>query len=129
MQPPSDSSIEGVWQLVRAELDGEPAHELVTQHTVLELTAGNYSVRYDGVVADRGSFELGGNPAQKTIILRGSDGPNAGQTIPGIFQLVGDRLRICYGLNGHAPAEFATAKGQRRYLAVYRRSRVSRHQK
>ena len=129
MQPLPDSTIEGIWQLVRAELDGEAAHELVTSHTVLELAAGSYSVRYDGVVADRGSFKLGGNPAQKTILLRGVDGPNAGRTIPGIFQLVGDRLRICYGLSGHAPTEFATAKGQRRYLAVYRRFRGSHHQK
>lgn len=123
MNPLPGNSIDGVWQLVRAELDGEIAHELLTTNTVLELKGGTYAVRYAGEVTDRGSFELADQPSS-TMIMRGSDGPNAGRTIPCLYQRAGDRLRICYGFDGIAPITFATSSGQQRYLALYRRINV-----
>ncbi len=122
MTPPPDAPLDGTWQLVRAELDGEAAHELVTTNTVLVLQAGAYAVRFDGEIADRGLFQFAGALTARTLVLRGLEGPNAGRTIPCLFQRVGDRLRVCYGLDGVAPTEFATSPGQRRYLATYRRT-------
>lgn len=117
----SQSPIDGTWQLIRAELDGEAAPELVVTQTVLALAAGAYEVRFAGEIADRGSFELCETAEANSIILRGTDGPNAGRSIPCIYQLAGGRLRICYGLDGVAPTQFATSTGQQRYLAIYRR--------
>ena len=115
------SPLDGIWELIRAEMDGEIAPELVTLHVQLELGAGEYRVRFGGEVADSGTFEvLGGTDVQR-IRIHGVTGPNAGRTIPGIYQQVGARLRICYGLNGVEPADFTTAKDQQRYLATYRR--------
>ncbi len=54
MTPPT-ASFEGTWQMIRAELNGEPAPELVTSKKVLELKAGNYAVRYAGQVIDSGT--------------------------------------------------------------------------
>jgi uncharacterized protein (TIGR03067 family) len=107
--------------MVRAEMNGESAPELIAQRTQLELIGDRYFVRFDGQITDRGTFELSANIEAKTLVLRGKTGPNAGRTIPCIYQLVGDRLRICYGLDGLAPTEFATAEKQPRYLATYRR--------
>jgi uncharacterized protein (TIGR03067 family) len=115
--------IEGVWQMVRAELGGEVAPGEMVQHTVLELIAGEYRVRYGGEVVDQGTYEVGGVIDLKTILLRGLVGQNAGRTIPCVWQLMGDRLRVCYGLNGVAPTEFTTVSGDERYLATYRRER------
>jgi hypothetical protein len=39
----------------------------------------------------------------------------------GLFQLVGDRLRICYGMDGTAPTGFVSPPGSTHYLATYRR--------
>jgi uncharacterized protein (TIGR03067 family) len=115
--------VEGAWQMVRAELAGEAAPDEMVQHTALELTAGEYRVRYGGEVVDQGTYEIGGALGVKTMLLRGLVGQNAGRTIPCVWQLMGDRLRVCYGLNGVAPTEFTTATGDERYLAVYRRER------
>jgi uncharacterized protein (TIGR03067 family) len=117
--------LEGTWQMIRAELAGEAAPELVTQKTEVELTAGAYVVRYAGEIVDRGSYAIAAAIETKTIVLRGMAGPNAGRTIPCIYQLKNDRLRICYGLDGIAPTEFTTNPGQQRYLAVYRRRTTS----
>lgn len=108
--------------MIRAEQAGEAAPELVAERTQLELRAGHYAVRFDGTVMDRGTFEIGGTPDVRTLLLRGLAGPNAGRTLPCIYQLAGDRLRICFGLDGVAPLRFATTEGDSRYLATYRRT-------
>lgn len=115
------SPLDGHWQMVRAELDGEAAPELIAQRTELRLAAGRYTVCFDGQPADEGTFEIGDDPATRTIILHGNSGPNAGRTIPCIFQHVGERLRVCFGLDGIVPGGFSTAPSQRRYVATYRR--------
>lgn len=120
---PDPAVLAGTWIMVRAELEGEAAPELVTHKTVLELDATRYAVIYDGQVMDRGTYELGGMVDARVIVLKGDSGTNAGRRIPGIYQLMGDRLRICYGLDGTAPAAYATSPGSRRYLATYRRAR------
>ncbi|MEY4940072.1 MAG: hypothetical protein RIQ93_1807 [Verrucomicrobiota bacterium] len=118
--PPSPP-IEGAWLMIRAELEGEEAPEAVAQKTVLAFASGNYSVSFAGEVMDRGTYELGGTLEGRTIVLIGESGPNAGRTIPGIYQLAGDRLRVCYGLDCVAPTDYETNSGDQRYLAIYRR--------
>jgi uncharacterized protein (TIGR03067 family) len=117
----SSHAIEGRWQLLRAEADGEQAPELVVTKTELEMTHGAYAVRFAGQIADQGTFELGQATAHDTLLLRGKSGHNAGRVIPAIYQLKGDRLRVCFGFAGVAPTEFTATAGQARYLATYRR--------
>lgn len=116
-------SLPGRWQMIRAEHDGQTAPALVVQRTELLLTATHYTVHFADQIADRGTIEFSASPpsAPPTFTLRGDSGPNAGRSIPCIYQLVGDRLRICFGLDGTLPTAFATAAHQHRYLATYRR--------
>lgn len=114
-------TVDGRWKLLRAEQGGEAAPDLVINRTTLVLSAGRYAIWFAGEEMDVGSFETGGVTGALTLLLRGSRGPNAGRTIPCIYQLRGDRLRICYGFDGTAPTEFATAAQDQRYLATYQR--------
>lgn len=107
--------------MIRAELDGEAAPELVLERTRLRLVAGIYEFEFAGEVADRGTYEEQSAPEHRALALQGESGTNAGRTIPCIFQLVGDRLRVCYGLDGVRPVRFEAAAGQARYLVTYRR--------
>jgi len=110
--------LDGTWEMIRTEHRGENSPELVALGVELEISGNTYAVRFGGRIADRGRFELGGD---NTLTLTGTEGPNSGRTIPCIYQLAGDRLRVCYGLDGTMPAEFATAAGSSHYLATYRR--------
>jgi uncharacterized protein (TIGR03067 family) len=103
--------------MIRAEQYGEDAPDLLALRVELELTADTYIVRFAGKVADHGTYTIAAN----ALTLTGTAGPNQGRTIPCIFQLVGDRLRVCYGLDGTAPTAFATVAGAQHYLATYRR--------
>lgn len=114
-------SLPGRWQPLYAELDGEEAPVEVLQQTEMELTAGEYFVRFGHLTADHGTLEIdpGGPPAQLT--LRGVAGPNAGRTIPCIYKFIEDTLVICYGLSGVRPQKFTTQGGLQLYLATYKR--------
>jgi uncharacterized protein (TIGR03067 family) len=110
-------SLPGKWRPVRAELDGQPAPDLALDRMEFHLTATDYTVHFGGQPYDRGTYA-----ATSTMLhLTAQQGPNAGRVIAAIYQLAGDRLRICYGLDGTAPDEFKTSPGSARYLVTYRR--------
>lgn len=115
----SAPELTGRWQMIRAELGGEAAPEMVTGRMILELGQRSYSVVYAGEVSDAGEWQ--GGVTEGTFTLLGRRGPNAGRRIPCLYQLAGDRLRVCFGLDGAEPSGFATAGLAQRYTAVYRR--------
>ncbi len=114
----SDSALlSGHWHLIKAELGGENSPELLALCVELEFDAVTYVVRFAGEIADHGIYTLAGS----ALTLTGTAGPNEGRIIPCLWQCIGDRLRVCYGLDGTAPAAFATTAGSPHYLATYRR--------
>ena len=115
-----NADLHGVWEMIRAESGGEPSTDLLALRVELHLTAETYQVHFAGELADQGTYRRAPADPHATLLLLGAKGPNAGRTIPCIYQLVGDRLRVCYGLDGTTPTEFATA-GTSHYLATYRR--------
>jgi uncharacterized protein (TIGR03067 family) len=115
------TAIEGTWVILKAELAGEPMPEMIVSKIEVELTAGEYTMRFGGDVADRGTYELGAHPTAEAITLTGVVGTNAGRTIPAIYQFVGEHLHIIYGLDGNQPGGFATRPDPAHFLAVYRR--------
>lgn len=125
MSAPDADLLLGAWQVMKAELAGEEMPAFVADKIQLEFTPGRYVVRFSGQVSDAGDCEVDATAQPKALILRGREGTNAGRAIPAIYQLVGDRLRICYGLDGVTPTAFTTAPGQNLFLATYRRTRPS----
>ncbi len=115
---PAPHSLHGTWEMIRAESAGENSPDLLALRVELEIAGDNYLVRFAGQTADRGTFIL---ESDRSLTLLGVEGPNRGRTIPCIFQQKGDRLRICYGLDGVAPVAFTTASHPQHYLATYRR--------
>jgi uncharacterized protein (TIGR03067 family) len=113
--------IEGTWLPSKAELAGDVAPDMALAKICLVIHAGTYAVHFGHEVSDSGSYTLGALAEIQTIVLTSFSGPNAGRTIPSIYQLVGDRLRICYGLDGTTPTEFAAPAGSPHYLVSYKR--------
>ena len=109
--------LEGLWQPVYAELDGEEAPRMFLEKLELELSSGKYTVRFGGEASDHGTYEIDAI----SLTLRGVTGANAGRTIPSIFKFTGTSLSICYGLSGERPAKFTTTSGQQLYLVNYQR--------
>lgn len=113
--------LDGVWLPVSAELSGEAAPAMVLERTEFELRDGRYWVRFGNEVSDRGLYSIDADTAPAQMMLRGTNGPNAGRVIPSIFKLTDAALTVCYGLDGIRPGAFATSAGGRLYLVHYRR--------
>lgn len=114
--------LEGTWIPLKAELAGNAAPQLALSAMKLVIAAGRYAVHFGANVADAGSYCVAAEAEFQTLTLFGEEGTNAGRSIPSIFQLVGDRLRICYGLDGTLPLAFASHTGSKCYLVTYRRA-------
>ena len=107
----------GNWRPVRAELDGQEAPAIALERMELALSETTYTVRFAGEVHDRGVWSV----TETTLTLTCQHGANDGRQIPAIYQQVGDRLRVCYGLDGNVPTDFKTRSNSQRYLVTYRR--------
>lgn len=111
-------AIEGVWAAVRLEYSGESAPDLVIEKTEIIFRNGSYTVRFGGETSFHGSYTV----AENTLHITGRRSPgDPALTIRGIYQLAGNRLRICLGMDGLAPETFATKTGSQHYLGTYRR--------
>jgi len=110
-------ALEGIWQPVYAELDGEEAPRMALEQLELELSGGKYTVRFGGETSDHGTYEI----EEAGITLCGISGPNEGRSIPSLVKISGEVLSICYGLQGQRPEKFATGTGRQHYLVNYHR--------
>jgi len=114
--------IEGTWSPFKAELAGENAPDMALAKMGFVIRAGSYAFSFGGETTDEGSYTLSTSEGFQIITLVSLRGTNAGKTIPSIYQLTGDRLRICFGLGGTTPTRFTAAAGTSHYLVSYRRN-------
>ncbi len=115
---PSPHAIEGTWAAVRLEYAGEAAPDMVLEKTEVVFRDGSYTVRFGGETSFHGSYTISGD----TLHIVGRRDPGEPVlAIRGIYQLVGNRLRICLGMDGVAPENFATTTNSQHYLGTYRR--------
>jgi uncharacterized protein (TIGR03067 family) len=116
--------IEGTWKPTSAELAGKAWPEELVKKMTLVVADGKYSVTI-GEQTDKGEVKVDPAKDPRTMdIVGGKGGPNEGKTLLAIYQLTGDKLRICYDLSGKArPKEFKTAPGTELFLVEYQRQK------
>jgi uncharacterized protein (TIGR03067 family) len=114
----SRDTIEGTWIMTSAELGGKKLPDQGIKGTKLVLKSGHYQLQID-----EGTYEIvPGTPAAMDIV--GTNGPNKGKTFLAVFELKGDKLEICYDLEGKTrPTEFKTTPGTKQFLASYERAK------
>lgn len=113
--------LDGVWNPVTAELGMQrfPEEQLKTMR--LKIKDGTYEVTVANV-SDRGTLKIDSRANPATMDIIGTEGPNKGKTIPAIYELRGNSLRICYSLSGEKrPMEFKTGGTESIFLVTYKR--------
>jgi uncharacterized protein (TIGR03067 family) len=116
--------LQGTWTLVRMEAEGEnvlPEHfegwHSIYQGDALTLKAGD-------VVRRRGIVTLDASRTPRAINTWDVDGPFADQVVPGIYELAGDNLKLCFARPGQdRPSEFTTKNGTGFLVVVYERKK------
>ncbi len=121
--PPGDlAEFQGTWILVSMETEG---HE-VPAEDIKDWTAsyqGNrLTLRAGERVRRRGIVTVNPNRRPKAINTWDQDGPFEDQTVPGIYALEGDTLRLCFARPGQErPKEFTTKAGTAFLCCVYKK--------
>jgi len=83
------------------------------QEVVTTVTGNRYERIVNGQVVERGTFKIDESKKPMTVDISMTDGPNAGESALGIFQLDGNKLTAKLGEPGSTvrPTDFATAEG------------------
>jgi uncharacterized protein (TIGR03067 family) len=106
------SKLGGRWRVVKVEMNGEPRQEDFT----ITFKDGRFT-RKGKTKTYTGSYELDSSARPRKIIVVKDEDPRH-KPLPGIYELEGDTLKICYGKI--RPTEFATKPGQNAMLLVLR---------
>lgn len=111
-------AMKGTWSIVSAERNGET----VTDTTVTLAFDGVSKVtvkRGEQLIFD-GTVVVDASKSPKTIDITPESGEQKGKTIPGIYEVAGDSLKVCSGKE--RPTDLTAAAGSGRFLRVYKRA-------
>jgi uncharacterized protein (TIGR03067 family) len=115
---PVTPNLTGTWAPDSAMLGGAPLPIPAFNGAKLILTDSTYE--FGG---DKGIYTLPGAGTPAAMDITGREGPNAGRTIPAIYQLSGSVLTVGYQLDkaGARPASFTSPAGTQILVVRYQR--------
>ncbi len=120
------AEMDGTWTPSAAELDGEKLPKQVLGTIKLVIEDDKYTATV-GEQVDEGTVTLDVESEPAGMEIKGTKGPNLGKTIPAIYELKEDTLKVCYNLEGKKrPKEFKTTAGSKYYLVTYKRKKTSK---
>jgi uncharacterized protein (TIGR03067 family) len=115
--------MEGTWLPTAVELGGQKWSEEQMKVIKLVIADGKYTVTVSGK-DDKGTLKIDPSAKPATMDIVGTDGPNMGKTFPAIYELSGDTLKICYGLDvKNRPSKFETTPQTALFLVTYKRQK------
>jgi uncharacterized protein (TIGR03067 family) len=118
------AEMNGTWIPSEAELDGEKLPEEFLKSIRLVVKEEKYTATV-GDQIDEGTVTLDLESDPKGMEIKGSKGPNDGKTIPAIYELKDDVLKVCYNLEGKKrPTKFKTTAGSKLYLVTYKKNKT-----
>ncbi len=90
-QADDSTDMQGVWLPVEAALGMQQLPRDTLRSMRLKIAGGQYEVVV-GNEADRGRLKLDATLTPKALDIVGTEGPNKGKTILGVYELTGDTL-------------------------------------
>lgn len=113
---------QGTWIVETQELDGKPAKGEEIKTRSYFCGADVFVVRKGTELLQLGVQKVDPSKSPKTINATVTKGLYQGETMLGIYEIDGDRLKICFDIEGRTrPTEFKTAPREGRFLATYKR--------
>ena len=118
-------NIVGTWKVVAGELQGMKQKAILGHRMVFEKDALQFQDEKGEAIPPKTRYELRPDktPPEIDIIRVQAEGDKEQkQVAQGIYELKGDKLRLCYGQPGkERPTEFKTAEGDGRAMAELER--------
>src|SRR5262249_17516772 len=113
------------WRLSSREQDGKKSSEEETKDVFGTMNeSGAFSVRRGDKVIGAGRVKLDPSTNPKSVEITFTEGQHKGNTAPAIYEIEGDKFRVCCARPGdERPAEFSAKAGSGRTLVVYQREK------
>ncbi len=114
------AALKGTWIIVSAERDGK---NVTDTGVILTFDGiGKAAVKKGSQLLFAGAIKIDPTKKPKTLdATQESDGDLKGKTLPGIYELDGDTLKICSGKE--RPTQFSSAPGSSSFLRIYKRAK------
>ncbi len=114
--------LEGEWAMVSCIRDGMPVEKKLLPYGKRVDRANQVTVSFGPQVMFKARYSVDGTKQSKTIDFTHAEGVAAGQTQLGIYEVEGDRLKLCYAAPGSPrPENYETAPADGKTMAVWRR--------
>jgi uncharacterized protein (TIGR03067 family) len=103
--------IQGTWKFIAQTMDGKSKSAEELANTNITFKDNKWTVRVDGKVVQAGTHKF--DPTKKpghvdAVVTQGEDKDN---TMLGIYELKGDKLKVCFDPKGKERPKSFTAKG------------------
>jgi uncharacterized protein (TIGR03067 family) len=111
---------QGTWAVKAITRNGEAVPDEVAQKLTLVITGNERVVKEGDGVKSKGTFTVDAAVTPPHMDVTVTDGPLAGKTYPGVYELKDDTFTLCLVLEGDArPADLTAKEGSGRLLQVF----------
>jgi uncharacterized protein (TIGR03067 family) len=118
-----DARLQGEWKCVSATIDGKALPDETTKALRLAITETRYITEKGNETLFDSTYRIDRTKTPAQIFMLGTEGALTGKEVPGIYEISGDTLRICYALPGDSPPiTFESAQGSKAQFIVWRRA-------
>ncbi len=116
--------LQGTWNLVAMEAEGHAAAPEDFAGRTSHYDGNRLTLKSNGEARRRGIVTLDESRTPKAMNTWDLDGPYEDETLPGIYELDGDNLKLCFARPGEKrPSKFTTSSGTGFLFFVFKRSK------
>jgi uncharacterized protein (TIGR03067 family) len=115
--------LQGDWEMSAGEVNGVAISSDDISNIIVTIKDDTYKV-VNSDEANHGTFSVDPTKSPKEMNVKPATGPDAGQEVPGIYELSGDTFRACYARPGSPrPKTFSTEADSGQMLITYKRKK------
>jgi uncharacterized protein (TIGR03067 family) len=116
---------QGTWAVKAITRNGEAVPDEAAQKLSLVITGGERVVKEGDEVKSKATFTVDATKTPPHMDVTVTDGPLAGKTYPGVYELKGDTFTLCLALEGDTrPDDLTSKEGSNRLLQVFTKAKA-----
>jgi uncharacterized protein (TIGR03067 family) len=116
--------LQGEWSMVSGSADGQPMPDLLLKQMKRVCKGDEATVTMAGQIYIKAKVTIDPSKKPKTIDYQMTDGFTKGKKQLGIYEVVGESFKSCFGKPGaERPADFTSQRGDGRTLSVWKREK------